>query len=84
MCDIHLENDVDIVEVDKLSAGNDITTFHVNGFKCGVAICYDANFDEFVKLYGKAGMKYRAKKSFVNQYWGDIDRCEIAIELLYS
>lgn len=56
LCDIHLENDVDIVEVDKLTAGNDVTTFHVNGFKCGVAICYDANFDEFVKLYGKAGM----------------------------
>lgn len=55
LCDIHLENEIDIVEVDKLTAGNDVTTFQVNGFKCGVAICYDANFDEFVKIYGKAG-----------------------------
>lgn len=50
-----MENEIDIVEVDKLTAGSDITTFQVNGFKCGVAICYDANFDEFVKIYGKAG-----------------------------
>lgn len=55
MCDIRLENGFDIVEVDKLTAGSDITTFQVNDFKCGIAICYDANFDEFVKIYGQAG-----------------------------
>ena len=44
-----------IVEVDKFKAGNEITTFNVNGFKCGLAICYDAFFDEFVKIYGREG-----------------------------
>lgn len=68
MCDIHLENEIDIVEVDKLTAGNDITTFQVNGFKCGVAICYDANFDEFVKLYGKAGMRWENDSCENSQY----------------
>lgn len=67
MCDIHLENEIDIVEVDNLIAGNDITTFQVNGFKCGVSICYDANFDEFVKLYGKAGEILQLRRVNTNQ-----------------
>lgn len=47
--------EVDIVEVDKFKPGNDITTFKVNGIKCGLAICYDAFFDEFIKIYGREG-----------------------------
>lgn len=46
---------IDIDEVSTLTAGNDITTFQVDDVKCGVAICYDSTFDEFVKLYGKVG-----------------------------
>lgn len=57
LCDIHF-NETDVVEVGKLSAGDDITTFEVlYGFKCGVAICYDAKFDEFIKLYKSVGKK---------------------------
>lgn len=55
LCDIHLENVIDIVEVDKLTPGNQLATFELNGFKCGIAICYDAMFDEYIKHYGKAG-----------------------------
>ncbi|XP_055326864.1 uncharacterized protein LOC129580449 [Sitodiplosis mosellana] len=55
LCDIHYENGVDIVEVNRFSPGNDMTTFEVNGIKCGVAICYDGFFEEFIKMYAKAG-----------------------------
>lgn len=56
LCDCHLENGVDVVEVGTLSPGDDITTFRIHGFKCGIAICYDGCFDEFIKLYGRAGI----------------------------
>lgn len=56
LCDIHYEKgNVDIVEVGILSPGNDITTFLIDGIKCGLAICYDVEFDEFIKIYGKVG-----------------------------
>lgn len=55
LCDCHFEDGLDIVEVGLLARGNDITTFDLFGVKCGVAICYDAYFDEFIKLYGLAG-----------------------------
>lgn len=44
-----------IVEVNKFEPGNEITTFKVKGIKCGLAICYDAFFDEFIKIYGREG-----------------------------
>lgn len=56
LCDIHIQNAIDIVEVDNLTAGNDITTFHVNGLECGIAIMMPTDLiDEFVKFYGEAG-----------------------------
>lgn len=67
MCDVHFADGLDIVEVGKLTAGNDITTFHVNGFKCGIVICYDSCFDEFIKLYGKVGKIYTKTPLF--QIW---------------
>lgn len=63
MCDIHFQNGVEIIEVGVLSPGNDITTFEVFGVKCGIAICADACFDEFVKLYGLAGRIFFGKKN---------------------
>lgn len=59
LCDVHFEDGMKIVEVGKLTPGNDITTFDVNGFKCGIAICYDSCFDEYIKLYGKVGEEYK-------------------------
>lgn len=52
---MHFENGLDIDEVSTLTAGNDATTFEVDGVKCGVAICHDGSFDEFIKIYGKIG-----------------------------
>lgn len=61
MCNVHFDNGLNVVEVGKLTAGNDITTFEVNGFECGIAICYDSGFDEFIKLYGKIGVCQKKK-----------------------
>jgi len=55
LCDSHFENGDEIVEVGRFSPGNDMTTFEVNGIKCGVAICYDAFFEEFIKMYMMTG-----------------------------
>lgn len=66
MSDCHFENGVDVVETSLLCPGDDITTFQLNGFKCGIAICYDAGFDEFIKLYGRAGMNYANFFIYVN------------------
>lgn len=60
LCNICIENVISIDETSVLTAGNDITTFQVDGTKCGVAICYDANFDEFVKLYRKSGTEHNS------------------------
>lgn len=54
LCDIHFDES-DIVEVNKFTPGENTTIFEVNGIKCGVAICYDACFDEFIKTYRKSG-----------------------------
>lgn len=35
-----------------------MTTFEVNGIKCGVAICYDVCFGEFIKIYMKSGILF--------------------------
>lgn len=40
-----------------LTAGNQVTTFKIDGVKCGLAICYDMYFEEFAKLYRMAGVE---------------------------
>lgn len=54
LCDIELATK--IKEIDYLIPGNGPTTFHVDGIKCGVAICYDACFTGFIQLYKQAGV----------------------------
>ena len=55
MCNYHSEEGVDIVEVGIFSPGNDLATFQVNGFKCGIEICYDVHFEELAKAYRRSG-----------------------------
>lgn len=55
MCNVHIENGSNYDETNTLTAGDDITTFYIGDIKCGVAICYDADFDEFIKIYRKVG-----------------------------
>lgn len=55
--------DIDIKDVYKftessvLTPGNQVTTFEMDGIKCGLAICYDVYFEEFAKLYRIAGVE---------------------------
>lgn len=51
-----LNIDIPFREADYLTPGNNITTFHVDGIKCGAAICFDASFTGFIHLYKQAGM----------------------------
>lgn len=53
LCDF--EGVREIKEVNYLQPGNGITTFDVDGIKCGVAICFDAAFSSFIHLYKQAG-----------------------------
>jgi predicted amidohydrolase len=39
------------------SPGNHLTTFKVNGVKCGLAICYDVRFPELYREYKKQGVE---------------------------
>lgn len=46
---------MDLNEASVLTAGDDVTTFDIDGIRFGVAICYDSSFDEFFKIYQKLG-----------------------------
>ena len=39
------------------TAGNKITTFEIDGVKCGVAICYDIRFPEFIRKIALTGIE---------------------------
>lgn len=51
----HGDDGTELDETKVFAAGDNMTTFDVNGVKCGVAICYDACFEEFIKMYGLNG-----------------------------
>lgn len=53
--DIDIENVYKFTESSVLTPGKNITTFDVDGVKCGLAICFDMYFEEFAKCYRKAG-----------------------------
>lgn len=53
--DIDIKNVYKFTESSALTPGNNVTTFEIDGTKCGLAICYDMYFEEFAKLYRKAG-----------------------------
>ena len=47
------------------SAGNEIVTFEIDGVKCGIAICYDLRFPEFIRKIALQG----AEVLFVPAEW---------------
>lgn len=55
LCDLRLDGCV-VNEVDYLKPGNGITVFELDGIKCGIAICFDADFSSFIHLYKQAGI----------------------------
>lgn len=55
LCDINFENGPKLDEVHVFTPGDDVTVFEIDGVRCGVAICNDTCFDEFIKIYRKLG-----------------------------
>lgn len=53
-----------------LTPGNKPTIFEIDGVKCGVAICFDTTFEEFIKLYRFEGVKLMFIPSAFNTYFG--------------
>lgn len=42
-------------EPDFYNSGNDLVTFDLKGFKCGIMICYDGDFPEMARSYANLG-----------------------------
>lgn len=57
MCDINFENGTKLDEVSVFTPGNDVTVFKIDDIRVGVAICWDACYDEFIKIYRKLGVE---------------------------
>lgn len=60
LCNIHMPCPIakmtcHLDEVSFLTPGDAVTTFDLDGIKCGVIICNDSRFDEFVRCYRKVG-----------------------------
>lgn len=55
LCAINFENGTKLDEVSVFTPGDDVTVFKIDDIRCGLAICNDAVFDEFVKIYRKLG-----------------------------
>lgn len=57
LCDINFQNGTKLDEVNVFTPGDDVTIFKIDDIRCGLAICNDAVFDEFVKIYRKLGVE---------------------------
>lgn len=53
--DIDIKGVYKFTESAVLTPGKNVTTFEIDGVKCGLGICYDMYFEEFAKLYRKKG-----------------------------
>lgn len=72
MFDIDMKNVYKFTESSVLTPGNQVTTFQIDGVKCGLAICYDMYFEEFAKLYRKAGVELMFYPAAFNTVIGPI------------
>ncbi|XP_055300674.1 omega-amidase NIT2-like [Sitodiplosis mosellana] len=57
LCDINFESGTKLDEVSVFTPGDDVTLFKIDDIQCGVAICWDACYDEFIKIYRKLGVE---------------------------
>lgn len=70
--DIDIKNVYKFTESAVLTPGREMTTFEIDGIKCGLAICYDMYFEEFAKLYRKAGVELMFYPAAFNTVIGPI------------
>lgn len=55
LCEIDFPNGTKLDERSVFVPGDDVTTFKIDDIRCGVCICNDAVFDEYIKIYRKLG-----------------------------
>ncbi|XP_046593979.1 omega-amidase NIT2-like isoform X3 [Neodiprion lecontei] len=53
--DVDVEGKISFKESDTITAGNELFTFRVKGWKIGLGICHDIRFEELARLYRNLG-----------------------------
>ncbi|XP_046741421.1 omega-amidase NIT2-like isoform X2 [Diprion similis] len=53
--DVDIEGKISFKESDTLTAGDELLTFQVKGWKVGLGICHDIRFEELARLYRNLG-----------------------------
>ncbi|XP_046478467.1 omega-amidase NIT2-like isoform X2 [Neodiprion pinetum] len=53
--DVDVEGKISFKESDTITAGNELLTFRVKGWKIGLGICHDIRFEELARLYRNLG-----------------------------
>ena len=57
-------------EAQVFSAGSSVTVFDLAGFRCGILICFDAEFPEAVRALAQAGAELVIVPTALTQEWG--------------
>ncbi|XP_055325892.1 omega-amidase NIT2-like [Sitodiplosis mosellana] len=57
LCDIDFTNGTKLDEVNVFTPGDEVTIFKIDDIQCGLVICWDACYDEFIKIYRKLGVE---------------------------
>lgn len=57
-------------EAQVFSAGSSFTVFDLAGFRCGILICFDAEFPEAVRALAQAGAELVIVPTALTQEWG--------------
>lgn len=69
---IDIPGGITFKESDILSAGNELSTFEIDGIKIGLGICYDIRFEELAKLYRLKGCELLIYPGAFNMTTGPI------------
>lgn len=62
--DIDIKGVYSFAESSKLTPGDKLTTFTIDGVKFGLGVCFDIYFDEYARALRSAGV-YKKKLKFV-------------------
>jgi len=59
-------------ELEYFQAGDRLTLFELNGIRCGILICYDAEFPEAVRAVAEAGAQIVFVPTALSDSWGSV------------